>query len=177
MIPKSFPHSFRDFLTLFSIFATLSKQLVMSLQQDIMAALKDAMKAKDQTALAALRAVKSAILLAKTESGAGDELSEDQELKILQKQVKQRKDSAAVYLEQGREDLAAPELAEAEIINQFLPEALSEEEIENVVVATIDQIGADGMKDMGKVMGIVSKQLAGQADGKTISNIVKAKLA
>ncbi|SEQ04695.1 hypothetical protein SAMN05421824_1017 [Hyunsoonleella jejuensis] len=149
----------------------------MSLQQDIMAALKDAMKAKDQTALAALRAVKSAILLAKTESGAGDELSEDQELKILQKQVKQRKDSAAVYLEQGREDLAAPELAEAEIINQFLPEALSEEEIENVVVATIDQIGADGMKDMGKVMGIVSKQLAGQADGKTISNIVKAKLA
>lgn len=148
----------------------------MSLQQDIMAALKDAMKAKDQTALTALRAVKSAILLAKTESGAGDELSEDQELKILQKQVKQRKDSAAVYLEQGREDLAAPELAEAEIISQFLPEALSEEEIEKVVVATIDQVGAEGMKDMGKVMGIVSKQLAGQADGKTISTIVKAKL-
>ncbi len=149
----------------------------MSLQQDIMSALKDAMKAKDQTALTALRAVKSAILLAKTESGAGDELSEDQELKILQKQVKQRKDSAAVYLEQGREDLAAPELAEAEIISQFLPEALSEEEIEKVVVATIDQVGAEGMKDMGKVMGMVSKQLAGQADGKTISTIVKAKLS
>ncbi|TBN05449.1 GatB/YqeY domain-containing protein [Hyunsoonleella flava] len=149
----------------------------MSLQQDIMSALKDAMKAKDQTALTALRAVKSAILLAKTESGAGDDLSEEQELKILQKQVKQRKDSAAVYIEQGREDLAAPELAEAEIISQFLPEALSEAEIEKVVVATIDQVGAEGMKDMGKVMGIVSKELAGQADGKTISTIVKAKLA
>ncbi|GGD20875.1 GatB/YqeY domain-containing protein [Hyunsoonleella pacifica] len=149
----------------------------MSLQKDIMAALKDAMKAKDQTALTALRAVKSAILLAKTESGAGEELSEEQELKILQKQVKQRKDSAAVYVEQGREDLAAPELAEAEIISQFLPEALSEEEIEKVVVATIDQVGAEGMKDMGKVMGIVSKELAGQADGKTISTIVKAKLS
>ncbi len=149
----------------------------MSLQQDIMAALKDAMKAKDQTALTALRAIKSAILLAKTESGAGDELSEEQELKILQKQVKQRKDSASVYLEQGREDLAAPELAEAEIISQFLPEALTDEEIEKVVVATIDQLGAEGMKDMGKVMGMVSKQLAGQADGKTISTIVKAKLS
>ncbi len=149
----------------------------MSLQNNIMAALKDAMKAKDQTALTALRAVKSAILLAKTESGAGEELTEDQELKILQKQVKQRKDSAAVFLEQGREDLATPELAEADVISQFLPEALSEEEIEKVVVATIDQVGAEGMKDMGKVMGLVSKQLAGQADGKTISNIVKAKLA
>lgn len=149
----------------------------MSLQQDIMTALKEAMKAKDQTALIALRAVKSAILLAKTEGGAGDELTEEQELKILQKQVKQRKDSAAVYIEQGRKDLAEPELAEAEVISQFLPEAISEEEIEKVVVMTIDQIGAEGMKDMGKVMGTVSKQLAGQADGKTISGIVRAKLS
>lgn len=149
----------------------------MSLQQEVMTALKEAMKAKDQTALTALRAVKSAILLAKTESGAGDELTEEQELKLLQKQVKQRKDSAAVFIEQGRQDLAEPELAEAEVISQFLPEALSEEEIEKVVVATIEQTGAEGMKDMGKVMGIVSKQLAGQADGKTISSIVKAKLA
>jgi uncharacterized protein YqeY len=148
----------------------------MSLQQDIMAALKDAMKAKDQTALTALRAIKSAILLVKTETSGDVELSEEQELKILQKQVKQRKDSAALYLEQGREDLAAPELAEAEIIAQFLPEALTEEEIEKVVVATIEDIGAQGMKDMGKVMGIVNKALAGQADGKTISNIVKSKL-
>ncbi|WP_346883037.1 GatB/YqeY domain-containing protein [uncultured Algibacter sp.] len=149
----------------------------MGLQQDIMSALKEAMKAKDQTALTALRAVKSAILIAQTETGAKEDLSEDQELKILQKQVKQRRDSAAIFLEQDREDLASPELAEADIIARFLPEALSEEEIEKVVVATIDQVGAEGMKDMGKVMGMVSKALGGQADGKTISNIVKAKLA
>lgn len=149
----------------------------MSLQQDIMAALKDAMKAKDQNALTALRAVKSAILLSKTEHGASEELTEDEELKILQKQVKQRKDSAAVYLEQSRKDLAEPELAEAEVISQFLPEALTDEEIEKVVVATISQVGAEGMKDMGKIMGIVSKELAGQADGKTISSIVKTKLS
>ncbi|TGV03135.1 GatB/YqeY domain-containing protein [Flavivirga rizhaonensis] len=149
----------------------------MSLQQDVMSALKEAMKAKDQMALTALRAVKSAILLAQTESGAKEDLTEEQELKILQKQVKQRRDSAAIYIEQGREDLAAPELAEADVIAQFLPEALTDEEIEKVVVTTIDQIGAEGMKDMGKVMGIVSKELAGQADGKTISNIVRQKLA
>lgn len=149
----------------------------MSLQDNVMTALKEAMKAKDQTVLTALRAVKSAILLVKTEDGASGDLTEEQELKILQKQVKQRRDSAAIYLEQGREDLAAPELAEAEVIAQFLPEALTDEEIEKVVVETIKQIGAEGMKDMGKVMGIVNKELAGQADGKTISNIVKAKLS
>jgi uncharacterized protein YqeY len=149
----------------------------MSLQQEVMTALKAAMKAKDQTALTALRAVKSAILLAQTENGAGEELTEEQELKILQKLVKQRKDSAAIYLEQDRKDLALPEIDEAEVISQFLPEALTEEEIESVVVATIENIGATGMQDMGKVMGIVSKELAGQADGKTISNIVKAKLS
>ena len=148
----------------------------MSLQNQIMAAMKDAMKAKNQTALTALRAVKSAILLAQTESGATGELSEEQELKILQKQVKQRKDSAAIFIEQGREDLASPELAEAEVIAQFLPEAMNEEDIEKVVVQVIESTGASGMKDMGKVMGIVSKQLAGQADGKTISTIVKSKL-
>ena len=149
----------------------------MSLQQEVMSALKDAMKAKDQVALQALRAVKSAILLAQTESGAKVDLTEDQELKILQKQVKQRRDSASIYKEQGREDLAAPELAEADVIAQFLPEALSDAEIEKVVVAIIDQVGAEGMKDMGKIMGMVSKELAGQADGKTISNIVKVKLS
>jgi len=149
----------------------------MSLQQDIMAALKTAMKEKDQTALTALRAVKSAILLAQTESGAKEEISEDQELKILQKLVKQRKDSAAIYLEQDRKDLALPEIDEAEVISQFLPEALTDEEIEKVVVMTIEELGAVGMKDMGKVMGAVSAALAGQADGKTISNIVRAKLA
>ena len=149
----------------------------MSLQDKVMTALKEAMKAKDQTALTALRAVKSAILLAQTESGSSGKLTEEQELKLLQKLVKQRKDSAAIYMEQGRKDLASPELEEAEVINQFLPEALGEEEIEKVVVKTIESIGAEGMKDMGKVMGIVSKELAGKADGKTISNIVRAKLA
>jgi len=149
----------------------------MSLQEDVMTALKVAMKSKDQTALTALRAVKSAILLAQTESGAKLDLNEEQELKILQKQVKQRKDSAAIFLEQNREDLAAPELAEAEIINQFLPEALSEDEIAKVVEGVISQISAQGMKDMGKVMGMVSKQIAGKADGKTISTIVKQKLS
>ncbi|PTM09571.1 MAG: glutamyl-tRNA amidotransferase [Bacteroidetes bacterium] len=149
----------------------------MSLQQDIMTAMKAAMKSKDQTALTALRAVKAAILLAQTESGAKEELTEEQELKILQKLVKQRKDSAAIYLEQDRKDLALPEIDEAEVISQFLPEALSEEEIEKVVVMTIDELGAEGMKDMGKVMGVVSAALAGKADGKTISNIVRAKLS
>ena len=149
----------------------------MSLQQDIMTAMKAAMKEKDQTALTALRAVKSAILLAQTESGAKEELTEDRELKILQKLVKQRKDSAAIYLEQDRKDLALPEIDEAEVISQFLPEALTEEEIEKVVVMTIEELGAEGMKDMGRVMGAVSAELAGQADGKTISNIVRAKLA
>ena len=148
----------------------------MSLQKKVMTAMKDAMKSKDQTALTALRAVKSAILLAQTESGASGELSEEQEMKLLQKQVKQRKDSAAIFVEQGREDLAAPELAEAAVIEQFLPEALSEEEVEKAVAAVIEQTGASGMKDMGKVMGMVTKQLAGQADGKTISTIVKSKL-
>jgi hypothetical protein len=142
-----------------------------------MAALKVAMKSKDQIALTALRSVKSAILLAQTESGAKQELTEEQELKILQKQVKQRKDSAALFLEQGREDLASPELAEVKVISQFLPEAMSEADITKEVIAVIKQTGAVGMKDMGKVMGVVSKNLAGKADGKTISNIVKSQLA
>lgn len=149
----------------------------MSLSQNIMTALKEAMKSKNTVALTALRAVKSAILLAQTESGAKEELTEEQELKILQKQVKQRKDSAAIFLEQGREDLAAPELAEAEVISQFLPEAMSEEEVAKVVEEMIAKSGAEGMKDMGKVMGMVNKEVAGKADGKTISTIVKAKLA
>ena len=149
----------------------------MSLKDDVMVAMKAAMKEKDQTALAALRAVKAEILLAQTASGSNEELTEEQEIKILSKMVKQRKDSAAIFLEQDRKDLALPEIDQAEVISQFLPEALSEEEIEKVVVMTIDKVGAEGMKDMGKVMGVVSKELAGQADGKTISMIVKAKLS
>ena len=149
----------------------------MSLQDDVMTAIKAAMKEKDQTALAALRAVKSELLLAQTSTGSKEDITEEEEIKILSKMVKQRKDSAAIFLEQDRKDLALPEIDQAEIISQFLPEALTEEEIEKVVVMTIDQIGAEGMKDMGKVMGIVSKELAGQADGKTISMLVKAKLS
>lgn len=151
------------------------KREKMSLQKQIMEQMKAAMKSKDTVALTALRALKSAFMLANTEAGAG-ELSETEELKIIQKQVKQRKDSATIFKDQGREDLAAPELAEATILEQFLPEALSEEEIEKVVKNTIVKVGAEGMKDMGKVMGIVSKKLAGQADGKTISTTVRKNL-
>ena len=148
----------------------------MSLQKQVMEKMKEAMKAKDTVALQALRAVKSAFLLAKTETGAQEELTQEQEIKIIQKQVKQRKDSAAIFLQQGREDLAKPELEEIVILEQFLPEALTDEEIEAVVIATIDDLVATGMQDMGKVMGKVSKDLAGKADGKTISNLVKKHL-
>ncbi|AWX45299.1 uncharacterized protein HME9304_02311 [Flagellimonas maritima] len=149
----------------------------MSLQEQVMTEMKAAMKAKDTVALESLRAIKSAILLAKTDKGSGGELSEEDEVKLVQKLVKQRKDSAAIFSEQGRDDLAAPELAQVAVIEKFLPEQLTEEEIEKVVVQTIDNIGASGMQDMGKVMGIVSKELAGQADGKTISTIVRTKLS
>ena len=147
----------------------------MSLQKQVMEQMKVAMKSKNTVALTALRALKSAFMLANTEAGA-EEMSEGEELKIIQKQVKQRKDSAAIFKEQGREDLAEPELAEAAILEQFLPEALSEAAIEEVVKETISKIGAEGMKDMGKVMGIVSKQLAGKADGKAISTLVRKNL-
>ena len=148
----------------------------MSLQVQVMDKMKEAMKAKDTVALQALRAVKSAFLLAKTETGAQSELSEEQEIKIIQKQVKQRKDSAAIFLQQGREDLATPELQEIAILEQFLPKALSETEIATVVVETIKELGALGMQDMGKVMGVVSKKIAGQADGKMIADLVKKHL-
>ena len=148
----------------------------MGLQQRVMEDMKTAMRAKDTLALESLRAIKSALLLAQTETGPGTELTEEEEVKLVQKLVKQRKDSAAIYKEQGREDLAEPELAQALIIEKFLPEQLSEEEIEKVVVQTIATVGAAGMKDMGKVMGIVSQELAGKADGKTISTIVKKNL-
>ena len=149
----------------------------MSLQEQVMTEMKTAMKAKDKVALESLRAIKSALLLMQTENGSGEAISEDAEIQLVQKLVKQRKDSAAIFIEQGREDLAAPELEQVDIIEKFLPEQLSEEEIEKVVVQTIEATGAAGMKDMGKVMGMVSKELAGQADGKTISMIVKKKLA
>jgi uncharacterized protein YqeY len=148
----------------------------MSLQTQVMDKMKAAMKAKDTIALQALRAVKSAFLLAKTASGVQEEITEEQEIKIIQKQVKQRKDSAAIFIKQSREDLAAPELAEIAVLEQFLPEALSEEKIEKVVAETILKLGASSMKDMGKVMGVVSNELSGQADGKVISTLVKKLL-
>lgn len=147
----------------------------MGLQSKVMEEMKTAMKAKNKVALEALRAVKSALLLAQTEGGA-KELTEAEELKLLQKLVKQRKDSAAIYKEQGREDLAEPEMAQSAIIEKFLPEQLSEEKIAEVVEKIIADTGARGMPDMGKVMGLATKQLAGQADGKVISTIVKQKL-
>ncbi|MDC1259500.1 GatB/YqeY domain-containing protein [Flavobacteriaceae bacterium] len=148
----------------------------MSLQDSVMTALKAAMKSKDTVALTALRSIKSAILLART-SGSDAEITEEDEFKLLQKLVKQRRDSAAIFTEQNRSDLAEPELAEVEVISQFLPQMLEESEVEKVVVDTIASLGASGMKDMGRVMGVVSKTLAGKTDGKTISTLVKAKLS
>jgi uncharacterized protein YqeY len=148
----------------------------MSLQNQVMEEIKVAMKAKDTISLESLRAIKSALLLAQTEKGAGSEMSDADEIKLIQKLVKQRKDSAAIFKEQGRVDLAEPELAQAAVIEKFLPAQLGADEIEIIVIQTIESTGASGMKDMGKVMGMVSKQLAGQADGKTISEIVRAKL-
>ena len=149
----------------------------MGLELKITSALKEAMKSKNQIALTALRAVKSAILLHKTQKLSDGDLSQEDEMKLLQKLVKQRKDSADIYKGQGRNDLADPELKEAEIIQQFLPKALSEDEVKEVVKSIIEEIGADGMKDMGKVMGISTKKLMGKADGKMISTIVKEILS
>ncbi|MCF6180684.1 GatB/YqeY domain-containing protein [Lutibacter sp.] len=149
----------------------------MSLQNKVMSKIKNAMKSKDQVALASLRAIKSEILLAQTKGGASEELSEEEELKIVQKLVKQRKDSAAVYQEQNRNDLAKPELAQANIIAQFLPEQLSEEKVVEIISKIVKTVEASSMKDMGKVMGMASKELAGKADGKAISMVVKKLLS
>lgn len=149
----------------------------MSLQENVMEAMKAAMRAKDTQALEALRSVKSALLLAQTETGSKTELTEAEEIKLLQKQVKQRKDSAAIYKEQGREDLAEPELLQAAVIEKFLPQQLSEEEVSKIVDQIIAETGASSMADMGKVMGLVSAKLAGKADGKTISTAVKSRLS
>ena len=149
----------------------------MSLELKITTALKEAMKSKNKMALTALRAVKSAILLHKTQKSSDGELSNEDEMKILQKLIKQREDSAAIYSGEGRNDLAEPELKEAELIQQFLPKALSEAEVKEIVKSIIDEIGADGMKDMGKVMGLSTKKLLGKADGKLISTIVREFLS
>ena len=149
----------------------------MSLESRVMEEMKAAMKAKDTVTLESLRAIKSALLLAKTDKGGGAALSEADEISLVQKLVKQRKDSAAIYRQQGREDLAGPELAQVAVLERFLPAQLTEAEIESAVAALIASLGASGMQDMGKVMGAATKELAGAADGKAISAVVRRLLS
>lgn len=149
----------------------------MSLQAKVMEALKEAMKAKDSVALESLRAIKSAILLANTEAGATGELSEADELKLLQKLVKQRKESATLYASQGRNDLAEPELAQIKVIEQFLPKQLSEEEVKAEISLIINELGISDIKGMGQVMKVASERLTGKADGKLIADLVKRLLS
>ena len=149
----------------------------MSLEDRINQEIKTAMLAKDKVRLEALRAVKSAILLAKTEKGASATLAPEAELKLLQKQVKQRKDSAEIYQQQNRPELAASELAEASVIEVFLPKMLNDDELTAEVNRIIELVGAKEPSDMGKVMGVASKTLAGKADGKAIADKVKTILA
>lgn len=138
--------------------------------------IKKAMLAKDQATLRGLRAIKAAILLAKTEKGHAEEITADAEIKILHKLVKQRKESAHIYKEQGREDLFLIEQEEIDVISKFLPQQLDEDAIAVVVARIIAETGATSIKDMGKVMGLANKELAGKADGKLIGEIVKSKL-
>ena len=148
----------------------------MSLEANIMTHMKEAMKAKDSVALEALRAIKAAIIIAKTDSGAAEGLTEEDEIKMLQRLVKMRKDSATIFTEQNRMDLAEPELAQIAVIEQFLPAQLSEDEVEVIIAKIIAETGASGIASMGKVMGLASGQIGGQAEGKTISTIVKKLL-
>ena len=148
----------------------------MSLQESVMDAIKNAMKSKDTTALTALRSIKSAIILLKTQVASNTQISYSDEIKLLQKLVKQRNDSADIYIKQNRPDLAASEIEEAKIIGQFLPKMLSEVEVEDYVKKAIGDLGANSMKDMGKVMGFLSQELSGKTDGKTISTLVKKHL-
>ncbi len=148
----------------------------MSLEQKIMTELKTAMLAKDEAGLRSLRAIKAAILLAKTAEGASGELKEEEEIKLLQKLVKQRKDSLEIFQQQNRTDLAQKEQEEIAIIEKFLPRQLSAEELKQALTKIIADTGATSPADLGKVMGIASKQFAGKADGKTISTLVKELL-
>ncbi|TRZ77300.1 MAG: GatB/YqeY domain-containing protein [Chitinophagaceae bacterium] len=148
----------------------------MSLETQVMSFMKDAMKNKDEALLRGLRAIKAEIIKAKTEPGANGEISEDGEMKLLQKLVKQRKDSLAIYEQQSRPDLAAKESEEIAIIEKFLPAQMSEEDVKAAVQAIVTELGAAGPQDLGKVMGVATKKLAGQADGKVISAMAKAIL-
>jgi uncharacterized protein YqeY len=148
----------------------------MTLEERITQDLKTAMKEKNDAAKRGIRAIKQAILLAKTD-GSGQEITEDMEIKMLTKLAKQRKESLEIYEEQGREDLAQTEREELEIIERYLPEQMSEEELTTKIEAIIERVGASSMRDMGKVMGIATKEFAGKADGKLISQIVKKQLS
>lgn len=142
-----------------------------------MDAMKEAMKSKDEAALRGTRAIKAEIIKAKTEPGANGAITVEGELKLLQKMMKQRKDSLEIFVQQGREDLAAKEKEEMAVIEKFLPKQLTEEEIKAELVQIIEEVGASGPSDLGKVMGVATKRLAGKADGKLISTIVKESLA
>ena len=143
---------------------------------DINKLIKEAMLAKDSVKLSSLRAIKSAFLVAQTEKGAGD-LDDAAKQKIIQKQVKQRKDAAAIYIEQNRQDLADDEMAQVAVLEEFLPEQLSEDKIREVVTTVIAQVGASSMADIGKVMGATNQHLAGNADGKLIAQVVRSLLS
>lgn len=149
----------------------------MSLETKVMEDLKKAMLAKDEKSLRSLRAIKAGIIQAKTAEGAGGEIKEEEEIKLLQKLVKQRKDSLEIYEKQGREDLASKEREEIEIIEKFLPKQISESELRDIISKIIQETGASSPADMGKVMGAANKKLAGKADGKMIAGIVKELLA
>ena len=149
----------------------------MNFQDQLNFKLKAAMREKNKVALESLRAIKSAILLLQTQSGTKETPDDNEITKLLQKLVKQRKESASIYREQGRVDLAEPEEAQISIISQFLPEQLSPEEVEKVIDEVIQLVGATTMKDMGKVMGMANKKIAGKADGKIIAEIVKKRLS
>lgn len=149
----------------------------MSLEQQVMAEMKDAMKSKNEAALRGLRAIKAEIIKAKTEPGAGGEISSDTEIKMLQKMVKQRKDSLEIYQQQNRQDLAQKEKEELAIIEKFLPAQLSDDELKKELQEIIAETGASSPADMGKVMGAATKKLAGRADGKAISASVKDLLS
>ena len=148
----------------------------MSLEVQVMAEMKDAMKSKNEALLRSLRSIKAEIIKAKTEPGANGEIDEATEQKFLQKMMKQRKDSFEIFTQQGRADLAVKEQEEMEVIERFLPKQMSVDEIKEAIADIIRDTGAATSADLGKVMGIASKQLAGKADGKTISNIVKGML-
>jgi uncharacterized protein YqeY len=148
----------------------------MSFTDRINAGIKDAMKQKNEARKRTLRAIKAQLLLLKT-SGSGEEITEDQQVKFLQKMVKERQDSYEIYVKQDREDLATPEKEEMDIIKEFLPQQMSEEELTVAIKGIVEQVGASSMKDMGKVMGMANQQFGGKADGKTISMIVKSLLS